>query len=134
MGAGARLRTGRHDVHAAARGGLLEVGAAAGARLRVRRLPVGWSPLTCAAAVEGGHLEVLKWAWEHGCPWDIFNNLGWDCCAPAAFGGHMEVLKWLRKHACPWNEQGWCTSGTFRRHAKANALTSNFEGVNLKVS
>ena len=25
---------------------------------------------TCAWAAEGGHLEVLKWARENGCPWD----------------------------------------------------------------
>jgi hypothetical protein len=24
----------------------------------------------CARAAEGGHLEVLKWARENGCPWD----------------------------------------------------------------
>jgi len=48
-------------------------------------------------AIEG-HLEVLKWAREQGCPW------GADTCANAAWGGHLELLKWVREAGCPWNE------------------------------
>ena len=29
---------------------------------------IGWDRWTCANAAEGGHLEVLKWARENGCP------------------------------------------------------------------
>jgi hypothetical protein len=29
-----------------------------------------WDEETCACAAYGGHLEVLKWARENGCPWD----------------------------------------------------------------
>jgi len=29
-----------------------------------------WDSLTCALAAEGGHLEVLQWAWKHGCQWE----------------------------------------------------------------
>jgi len=47
---------------------------------------------------EGGHLEVLKWARENGCPWDE------ETCAYAAKGGHLEVLKWARENGCPWDE------------------------------
>jgi hypothetical protein len=25
---------------------------------------------TCSRAAEGGHLEVLQWARDNGCPWD----------------------------------------------------------------
>ena len=32
-------------------------------------------------------LEVLQWARENGCPWDV------DTCAFAAGGGHLEVLE-----------------------------------------
>jgi len=60
------------------------------------RLPVGRE--TCANAAEGGHLEVLKWARENGCPWDE------RTCANAAEGGHLEVLKWARENGCPWDE------------------------------
>jgi len=51
----------------------------------------------CALAASGGHLGALRWAREHGCPWDE------DTCAYAAEGGHLEVLKWAREHCCPWN-------------------------------
>ena len=44
-------------------GGHLE--ADVGAR---ERLPVDAE--TCAYAARGGHLKVLKWARENGCPWD----------------------------------------------------------------
>jgi hypothetical protein len=48
----------------------------------------------------------LKWAREHGCPWeeDIEDDTDSDCCALAATWGHLEVLKWLRELDCPWNE------------------------------
>jgi hypothetical protein len=29
-----------------------------------------WDAWTCAYAAKGGHLEVLKWARENGCPWE----------------------------------------------------------------
>ena len=37
---------------------------------------------TCPTAALHGHLEVLKWAREHGCVWD-------ETCASAAQGGHL---------------------------------------------
>jgi hypothetical protein len=46
-----------------------------------------------------GHLEVLKWLREIGCPWDE------KTCSHAAEGGHLEVLKWLREIGCPWDEE-----------------------------
>jgi len=54
----------------------------------------------CSHAARGGHLEVLKWAREHGCPW---NENGYCVCDDAASGGHLEVLKWAREHGCPWS-------------------------------
>ena len=48
---------------------------------------------TCSrAASMGGKLEVLKWAWENGCPWDE-NTRTWG-----AMGGKLEVLKWAREN------------------------------------
>ena len=38
-------------------------------------------------AAEGGHLEVVRWAREHDCPWDARNGVF------AAMGGHLEVLR-----------------------------------------
>jgi len=57
-----------------------------------------WNEWTCWKAAEGGHLEVLQWAREHHCPWDEWT------CWKAAEGGHLEVLQWAREHHCPWNE------------------------------
>ena len=56
-----------------------------------------WNETTCQAAAMGGHLEVLRWLREHDCPWDS------RTCAVAALGGHLEVLRWAREHGCPWN-------------------------------
>ena len=46
----------------------------------------------------GGHLDILKWLRENGCPWNGYT------CAYAAMNGHLEVLKWARENGCPWNE------------------------------
>jgi hypothetical protein len=51
---------------------------------------------TCVAAARGGHLEVLKWLHITGCPWNTV------MCGAAATGGHLEVLKWLHNTGCPW--------------------------------
>ena len=52
----------------------------------------------CRYAAWNGHLEVLKWARENGCPW---NEL---ICTNAALNGHLEVLKWTRENGCNWND------------------------------
>ena len=49
-------------------------------------------------AAQGGHLQVLRWAREQGCPWDF------TTCLSAAAGGHLEVLRWAREHDCEWDE------------------------------
>jgi hypothetical protein len=36
-------------------------------------------------------MEVLKWAVEHGCPWNA--NV---CALVAAQGGHLAVATWVR--------------------------------------
>jgi len=53
------------------------------------------------------HLEVLKWAREHGCPWDA------TTCKHAANGGHLEMLQWARERDCPWDAQtcSWAAIG-----------------------
>jgi hypothetical protein len=45
----------------------------------------------------GGHLELLQWAREHGCPWDALTYFF------ALDGEHEEVLRWARDHDCPWD-------------------------------
>jgi hypothetical protein len=56
-----------------------------------------WVPSTCAAAASGGHLEVLRWAREHGAPSNE------DTSRYAANGGHLEMVVWLLDNDCPWD-------------------------------
>jgi hypothetical protein len=51
----------------------------------------------CSVAAGSGHLHVLKWGREIGCPWDAWT------CAAAAWGGHLEMLRYLRRAGCPWD-------------------------------
>ena len=46
-------------------------------------------------AAENGHLEVLRWLRENGCPWDF------TTCSSAAKNGHLEVLQWACENGCP---------------------------------
>mmetsp|Transcript_7564 Transcript_7564/g.15699 ORF Transcript_7564/g.15699 Transcript_7564/m.15699 type:complete len:142 (-) Transcript_7564:46-471(-) len=55
-----------------------------------------------------GHLEILQWVREEGCPWDD------RICWRAARFGHLEVLQWLWEEECPWNKDVcvWAAQGT----------------------
>ena len=46
--------------------------------------------MCCLHAANAGHLAVLRWAREHGCPWDSIT------CIYAAMTGRLEVLQWVR--------------------------------------
>ena len=69
-----------------------------------------WDSDTCHAAAFHGHVEVLRWAWTHGCP------VGWvhvGYCA--AQGGHLEVLQVARELGCEWNENtSYCDAAVGR--------------------
>jgi len=47
---------------------------------------------TFAKAAKGGYLDVLKWAREDQCPWDL------DTLAYAARGGYFDMLKQAREN------------------------------------
>ena len=49
----------------------------------------------CADAAAEGHLNVLRWARENGCPWDE------RTCKLAAEEGHLEVFNWACANGCP---------------------------------
>jgi hypothetical protein len=50
-----------------------------------------WDESTCYGAAAGGHLEVLRYAHEHGCP------LHWESCIAGALTcGLVEVVEYLR--------------------------------------
>ncbi len=53
---------------------------------------------TSGCAAEGGHLDVLQWAVDNGCPLDC------DVCTRAAKGGHIKILEWLKSRGCVLNE------------------------------
>jgi hypothetical protein len=52
--------------------------------------------LTCELAAKSGHLDILKWARENGCPWNEWT------CFYAVENDHLEVLKWARENGCRW--------------------------------
>ena len=52
---------------------------------------------TCSNAAMGGHLDVLKWLREGGCPWDESTTYA------ASEGGHLGVLKYAHESGCPWD-------------------------------
>lgn len=56
-----------------------------------------WDSSTCAAAAEGGHLQCLRFAHQHGCDWDT------KTCTAAAQKGHLECLMYAHERGCPWN-------------------------------
>ena len=49
----------------------------------------------CIGAAQNGHLEVLKWLTEIGCPYDV------EVCTVAAKGGHLDTLKWAHENGYP---------------------------------
>ena len=49
-------------------------------------------------AAKNGHLEVLKWARDNGCPWNKYT------CVFAAQNGHLEILRWAHNNGCPWDK------------------------------
>jgi hypothetical protein len=69
-------------------------------------------------AAKSGHLEVLQWARQHGCPWDS------RTCSYAAIAGHLDVLQWLRENDATgevWSESRVRTFAGGRR--KLEVLT-----------
>merc|ERR1711957_97881 len=53
----------------------------------------------CQEAAKGGHLEVLKWLREEGCPWDEVT------CYVAAANNELGVLRWALENECPYRER-----------------------------
>ena len=68
-----------------------------------------FDPSYCATAARGGHLSVIQWLKENGCPWNE------SSCANAAYGGHLPVLQWLRDNGCPWDESS-CANAAHGGH------------------
>src|SRR5690606_2355299 len=58
-----------------------------------------WKAKACASAAENGHLEMLQYLHENGCPWDreAFSN--------AVKNGHLQVVQYLHENGCPWDDK-----------------------------
>jgi len=54
-----------------------------------------WNSDTSHNAASGGHLKALRYAHEHDCPWDSLTFVR------DAHGGHLEVLRYALEHGCP---------------------------------
>ena len=53
----------------------------------------------CCAAATNGHLTILQWLRANGCPWDA------RTCTEAARDSNLEVLTWARENGCPWSKE-----------------------------
>lgn len=53
----------------------------------------------------GGHLDVLKWAREHGAPWD--EKTCYHAASYAAVTGQLDILQWARDNGAPWDHKIW---------------------------
>src|SRR5690242_5122077 len=58
-----------------------------------------WDHATLSEVVNTGHVQVLEWMKENGCPCVLQEG----DCATAAYKGYLTVLKWLRKNGCCWD-------------------------------
>ena len=65
---------------------------------QIRLTPFPWSKTACRHAASFGHLKLLKWLHEQGCPWDFRTFIS------AAQFGNIEMMEWLYQKKCPWNE------------------------------
>ena len=63
----------------------------------------------CRHSALRGHIECLRYAHEHGCPWDEWT------CSNASFSGHLECLRYAHEHGCPWNGNT-CLNASVRGH------------------
>ena len=57
-----------------------------------------WNTATTAIAAKNGHLHILKFLRENGCPWNS------DTTYNAFKNNHIEVLNWAIENKCPIDE------------------------------
>jgi hypothetical protein len=72
----------------------------------------------CEIAARIGHLELLIFAHENGCPWEYYYYrllIDRSICEISAKNGHLDCLKYLHKNSCPWDK--WtCAHAAFKGH------------------
>lgn len=57
-----------------------------------------WDIRKCSSAARGVYLNVLQWARSKSCPWAD------GTCSRAANGDHLHVLRWALSNGCPWDQ------------------------------
>ncbi len=70
-----------------------------------------WSPDVCEHAAESGNFETLKYAREHGCPWNELTALS------AAYNDRYECFSYALENDCPFNFEE-CKSVIFQSFSK----------------
>lgn len=60
----------------------------------------GYVENVCETAARFGHFDVVKWAYESGCP--LWGKDVLTVCASAALQKNIEMVKWARERGCPW--------------------------------
>jgi hypothetical protein len=68
-----------------------------------------WNVLTFNEATKTGNLEIVKYIHLKGCPW---NN---NACYNAAMNGHLTVLKYVYANGCAWHSET-CTIAARNGH------------------
>ncbi|KAK9803988.1 hypothetical protein WJX72_010527 [[Myrmecia] bisecta] len=57
---------------------------------------------TCASAVESGHLHIVQWAAQHGCPWDAHTcTVAARCDQVLLLAKGTELLLWAYEAGAP---------------------------------
>lgn len=57
-----------------------------------------WDQHTCRLAAARGHLALLQWAHYNGAPWTT------ETTSYAMYGRCLTVYHWARQHGCPCDE------------------------------
>jgi hypothetical protein len=69
----------------------------------------------CAAAANADDVGLLKWLFDHGCPWPLSSGAPatlqhmthvkcLQLCATAAGKGELDLIQSLHERGCPWDE------------------------------
>jgi hypothetical protein len=66
--------------------------------MREKGLP--WTPVAYEGAAQHGHLTILKYLHENGCPKRANDG---TACANAALHGYLDCLKFLHEHGFVWS-------------------------------
>ena len=78
-----------------------------------------WDSSVYCKAASHGFLDVLRYAYDHGCPvpTDPSNALYTLACDNASCDGHLDCLVFLHEHGFPWNSST-CLQAIYNNHVE----------------